>query len=138
MCLSIEIKRPDDVLSKGKHLGFEWVTVSNGRGYRCGYVRVPKGHPWHGSDNEEVPAIMHGGCTFAEADVSCDKPGDDDAWWIGFDCAHAGDAPDSSLKVKSSRRDTFLFNWPDDGIVRDQKYVESECRSICKQAAAAA
>ena len=130
MCLSIKINRPECVLSEGEHAGFKFTTVHNGGGFRCGYVRIPLGHPWHGLDYEQVephPAV-HGGLTFAEADVPCDADGPDNAWWLGFDCAHSGDATDPSLPGSSRF-------WRRDGTVRTQEYVENECRNLCEQAA---
>lgn len=129
MCLSVALHRPDDVLSKGEHLGFQWMTVHNCMGYRCGYIRLPQGHPWHGMDDCDVPADVHGGITFSEADEPCDAPGPDTDWWIGFDCAHAGDAPDPSLPGYRA----FLRSF---GTIRTQSYVEAECRRLCEQAAA--
>jgi hypothetical protein len=131
MCLSIAIERPDDVLAKGEHLGFEWMVIHNGSGYRCGYARVPLGHPWHGKGYDDLNVDVHGDLTFAEADVPCDAPGPDTDWWLGFDCVHLGDAPDLSLPIdESSLR---LRPWPGD-VVRTQEYVEAECRSLCQQA----
>ena len=133
MCLSIAINRPNDILAQGEHQGFEWMIVHNNMGYRCGYVRLPKGHPWHGKDWDEVSVDVHGGITFAEADVQCDKGGADDAWWLGFDCAHSGDAPDPSLPRENSRW-TALRSYE---VVHTQEYVERECRKLCEQAAEA-
>lgn len=45
MCLSIALERPEDVLAAGTHAGHEWQVIHNGSGYRCGYVKVPPGHP---------------------------------------------------------------------------------------------
>ena len=56
MCLSIMINRPDDVLAKGEHLGFEWTVIHNRMGYRCGYVKVPLSHPWHGKSYGDLYA----------------------------------------------------------------------------------
>lgn len=131
MCLSIAIHRPDHVLSRGEHAGFEWVVVHNGMGYRCGYVRVPVGHPWHGKSDCDVDCEVHGGLTFSEKDVDCDKGGPDDAWWHGFDCAHAWDLPDPSLP------NCRELSYGRDGEVRTQDFVEGECRSLCEQAAGA-
>jgi hypothetical protein len=129
MCLSIAVYRPGDVLGQGEHAGFEWMVVHNTMGYRCGYVRVPKGHPWHGKDDDsETFADVHGGITFAAPDEPCGK-GDDDAWWVGFDCAHAGDAPDPSLPGRTPRMRSLIS-----GVVRSQAYVEAECRRLCEQA----
>lgn len=137
MCLSIAINRPHHVLAKGEHLGFQWVVVHNGRGYRCGYVRVPLGHRWHGADYDDPHVDVHGGLTFAQPDVPCDAPGPDTDWWLGFDCAHFLDAPDPSLPLDPGVS-------PDSGpffegtVVRSQEYVEAQCRSLCEQAAAIA
>ncbi len=127
MCLSIAVHSPERVLSQGTHEGFDWVVVHNGCGYRCGYIRVMSGHPWHGKDWEEVDANVHGGLTFAQADEPCDNQGEDDGWWLGFNCAHAGDVPDPDLP--GERYTTGPI-----GVVRSQEYVENECRSLCEQA----
>lgn len=144
MCLSIAIELPDHVVSKGEHNGHEWVTVHNGQGYRCGYVRVPVGHPWHGKDYGDIIADVHGGLTFAEADVQCDAPGEDNAWWVGFDCAHLFDMPDLSLPFDDSESKAFairthqIIRSSKYGAQRTQEYVEQQCKLLCDQAAEAA
>lgn len=134
MCLSIQVDRPECVLSTGEHKGYEFVTVHNTMGFRCGYVRVPPGHPWHGKHYDAVDANAHGGITFADADKPCGKGGADNGWWIGFDCGHYDDAPDPSLPT--------IHKWSDGcwagGTIRTQEYAENECRSLCEQAALAA
>ena len=132
MCLSIAVARPDHVLATGTHRGYQWIVTHNTSGYRCGYLRLPKGHPWHGLGMLDIPVAVHGGITFAEADVECDAPGADDAWWIGFDCAHAGDAPDPSLPNEMPL-DLIGCLFSDD-VVRTQEYVETECRDLADQA----
>ncbi len=135
MCLSIKVKSPDHVLAEGTHAGHEWVVVHNGMGYRCGYVKVEPGHPWHGKDDSQLydegkAPEVHGGITFAQADVPCDKGGPDNGWWLGFDCAHSMDAQDPSLPTEHYMRSCG-------GMIRDQKYVEEQCRNLCVQAAEA-
>ena len=135
MCLSIAIHRPQYVLNSGVHAGLEWMVVQNGMGHRCGYVRVPVGHPWHGvgyNDVEPYPDV-HGGLTFAEPDEHCDKGGEDNAWWFGFDCAHAWDLPDPELEGYDER--FAYFNDPTSSI-KTQAYVERHCKNLCEQAAA--
>lgn len=134
MCLSIAIERPHDALATGSHAGFQWIVTNNGRGYRCGYVQIPPGHPWHGTGYDEITAKCHGGLTFSEPDVECGNGGADDAWWIGFDCAHSFDLGDPQLPGYSAR----LSYVGRDSVVRSQQYVEAECRSLCEQAKAAA
>lgn len=130
MCLSVKVARPNDVLAEGEHAGYQWTVTHNGMGFRCGYVRVPPGHPWHGKDYNDVYADVHGGLTFAKPDVKCGDGKEDDGYWLGFDCGHHSDAQDPTLP-----RD-HVYEWG--GEVRTQEYVESECRSLCEQAAAAA
>lgn len=54
-------------------------------GVWCGYVLVPRGHPWHGQRPWDIAARVHGGVTCAREHV---EPG---LWLVGFDCGHAFD-----------------------------------------------
>lgn len=145
MCLSIAIARPHDVLASGVHAGHEWVVTNNGRGYRCGYVKLGPGHPWYGKDDMTIhdepdggPRV-HGGITFAGPDVHCGKGGPDDGWWIGFDCNHYMDAADPSLPQGGVLNSiSGGMDVCSEYVVRTQEYVESECRGLCEQAAAVA
>lgn len=114
-----------NVLGRGSHAGHDWVVCANRMAYRCGYVRVPAGHPWHGKGYDDVVAEVHGGLTYANGS-------NDGAWWVGFDCAHAGDAPDPDLPAEYR----YPNSWGGD-VVRTQEYVKAECRSLCEQAASA-
>ena len=57
----------------------------------CGYVGIPKDHPYYGKDDYDLEGLLdvHGGVSFAAAPIEDEKH--KDLWWIGFDCAHAGD-----------------------------------------------
>lgn len=82
-----------------EHLGLPCIAHRGGAGAWCGYVAVPPGHPAHGKDygDEIFDALyVHGGLTYADKChrhiCHVPKPGEpDDVWWLGFDCAHAGD-----------------------------------------------
>jgi hypothetical protein len=145
MCNPVTTRNPRALLEKGIHEGFEWEVTSNGIGYRCGYVRIPGGHPWHGKhyDNVEPYPDVHGGLTFAQPDTDCGTGGEDNAWWLGFDCAHAGDAAD----------DACMDGYPDGGkrvreiedmypirgdTIKTTSYAVSECQRLADQAKAAA
>jgi hypothetical protein len=135
MCLSIAVHRPDNVLAKGEHMGYEWQVIHNGNGYRCGYVRVPAGHPWHGMSEDEIDCKVHGGLTFSANDLPCaqaDKP--EDGYWLGFDCCHCWDLPDPALPAT---RVVSFYDRDPRSAIRTQEYVEAECRSLCEQAAKA-
>jgi hypothetical protein len=75
--------------------GFACMILRGPVGALCGYLGVPKGHPWY--ENTEVePEGAHGGITYRN---KCQghichvpKPGmSDDVYWLGFDCAHCDD-----------------------------------------------
>ena len=138
MCNPVTTRHPDALLAKAIHEGFEWEVTNNGIGYRCGYVRIPPGHPWHGKgyDDLEPYPDVHGGVTFAEADTDCGKGGGDNAWWLGFDCAHAGDAADPSLPGRDGKplQPLYLLPHRDDDVIRMTAYVEAECLSLIDQA----
>lgn len=147
MCNPISTNHPELLITKGAHRGYEWEVTSNRMGYRCGYVRIPPGHPWHGKDYDSVEPYpdVHGGLTFADADIDCGKDGEDNAWWLGFDCAHAGDAPDPELPGgKTMMRHGYapatleqFADMYDQGyrdVVRSTDYVAAQCRGLAEQA----
>jgi hypothetical protein len=134
MCNPVSTAHPELLLAKGEDGDYEYEVTSNGIGYRCGYVRIPAGHPWHGHGHNDITPYpdVHGGLTFAEPDTRCGKGGPDDAWWLGFDCTHSGDAPDPELPGYHK-----LMECTGD-VIRTTGYVEAQCRLLIKQAKAAA
>lgn len=92
--------------------------------YRCGYVEVTKDSIFYGVTNErEVqPTIqksidgldVHGGVTFFDTIPWAEGSN----FFVGFDCAHAGDAT--------------RFN-PTGGVLRTLDYCIKECESLAKQ-----
>lgn len=66
---------------------------------------------------------VHGGLTYASGRApSSDIDG---LWWLGFDCAHAGDySPEYGAR-----------GFQTEGIYRNLGYVEGECRSLARQLA---
>jgi len=57
-------------------------------GTLCGYVGLSKSHPLFRQGYNEIEDMeVHGGLTFA--DFWDDE--NDGLWYLGFDCAHAGD-----------------------------------------------
>ena len=148
MCLSIAMQRPQHVLTPEiNHLGFDYQITKTARGYRCGYVKVKPGHPWFGKqyDFDLTDVDVHGRVTFTEFGTACPTHEAEEEWWIGFDCAHGGDAPDPELSERSV--DSVLDNpllsifglsdIGDNGHVWSQAEVIEECKSVCEQAAAA-
>ena len=77
--------------------------------------------------NMELLFDVHGSITFSG------KLKDFYGYWIGFDCAHSGDAKDFSLMSKEMRKS--YENWPDlvGDVVRTTDYVEQECKNLIDQ-----
>lgn len=87
----------------------------------CGYVALPAGHPHHGKNYDDIDVDVHGGLTWADNHAPNQQP--DGRWWIGFDCAHAGDlVPGMGASF-------------DGDVYRDINYVASECESLARQLA---
>lgn len=148
-------------LSHGVHMGYEWYTAHNELGYRNGYVRVTKSHPWFGKHMSMKPIVaidVHGGITYTEKGPPLFVPRFSYQWWLGFDCGHAGDAPDIDLipddvkaameivngaftlsrsTVPSEGLGSFFTFMHEQGVVRSQEYVEQECKRLAEQAFAA-
>lgn len=144
MCLRMQVESPDIVETHETYRGHEFVvTTGTGMGYRCGYVKVEKGHPWHGDG--EPDADVHGGITFTEHDVECSKDGEDSGYWLGFDCGHAWDAKDPDIISGEYRLRSFEDDYMErmycggglDGTIRSNGYVQRECKKLIDQAVAA-
>ncbi|HVJ44675.1 MAG TPA: hypothetical protein VM639_24470 [Dongiaceae bacterium] len=110
--------------------------VRNHSGVWCGYVGVSEGHPSFGKDYDDVPVDAHGGLTFAafcREDAGefgiCHVPEagrPHRIWWLGFDCAHAGDQTPAS----DARCGWAAFR---DDVYRDDAYVQAEVTQLARQ-----
>jgi hypothetical protein len=93
-------------------------------GHLCGYVWLPKGHPWNGVDCLEIERSMrshpHGGLTYSSP---CRDSGG--RWKIGFDCAHAGDIIPATSKRFSMAGDTY----------KDIAFVKTQVDALAASAA---
>ena len=91
------------------------VRNTNGKHW-CGYVGVPKSHPWFGKDYMDIKIgiPVHGGLTFAGNEPAGFSDPNMNWWFLGFDCAHHMDWSEFSP----------------DGIYRDLPYVWKEMLAI--------
>lgn len=110
----------------------------------CGYVGVPKSHPFFGRSVDDVNLDAHGGVNYAGACSGqichIPKPGEDDeVFWFGFDCAHAGDIwpfeplrllEDPPVNLFRENRGGF---WQ--GRYGDVAYVKAEVEALADQLA---
>ena len=72
----------------GTYRDFKWCVLFQSFGYRTAYVLVPTWHKVFEVDYNDIDIKCHGGLTYSSHKL-LDK--DFFGWWIGFDCAHAGD-----------------------------------------------
>jgi len=128
------------------HAGFRCLMTRGPMGHWCGYVGVPPGHPWHGTDYRHIEASVHGGITYAHACQGnvchVPPPGEpDDLWWVGFDCCHADDLSPVMLAIE--QMDSFKeMNRPFAEILKDRwqpryrpvPYVQAETSRLAEQA----
>lgn len=73
-------------LAEGSVGEYKWMVLSFGT-HPCGYVSVPRNHPFCGQAYWEIDdkIVVHGGLTFSG------KMRDSDDFWVGWDYAHAND-----------------------------------------------
>jgi len=130
-----------------RYNGLDCLIVRNERMFNlCGYVALPKAHPFHKKGYDDMGYDVHGGLTYSDL---CDDhrichATDDDkaekAFWIGFDCAHGGDfVPGLEIVDRMIREKT---NSPfSQGILksksytkyRDIEYVTKEIKDLVRQ-----
>lgn len=88
---------------------------------------------------KEIPALdilfdVHGSVTYA--DHSPEYPVEnEDLWWFGFDCSHAGDAPDVialAIYYPEVSIDTLRYSGASDEV-RSLEYCKEECLNLSKQ-----
>jgi hypothetical protein len=100
-------------------------------GALCGYVRVPKGHPFYRrkySGRIERLVQVHGGVTFSGRPTRW-TGGKLRGHWFGFDCAHAWDfMPYMGLPYMG-----FLPGVARDSTYRDLSFVRPQVEAMAKQ-----
>lgn len=83
---------------------------------------------------------VHGGITFADFlestecrfDPQVDEVGEE-LWYIGFDCAHAGDGKITQLDDEGNIiHDPYSFSYPGD-VVRTLEFVQDHCERLAEQ-----
>ena len=85
-------------------------------GHLCGYVTLTPDNDFFEKDYDDIPAVCHGGLTYAS--------GQGDKWVIGFDCAHYGD-------LQPFYTDQSIYGGT--GTYKNMEFVTKECESICEQ-----
>jgi hypothetical protein len=114
--------------------GLACLIVRNGLGTLCGYVGVPRQHPWYGAGLEAIEdrVSVHGGLTYSAPcrDHICHSD-PTPVHWFGFDCSHYGDL----IPGKGALSALFPFPTLDDGTYRTIGYVKAETERLARQLA---
>jgi hypothetical protein len=138
MCLPVS---PYKIEKEWEHAGLKCAVTQNRQAMnRCGYVRVPPGHPAHGKE-DELNVDVHGGLTFSRIEPCAHEDGT--GWWLGFDCAHSGDSmldpniarEDLPIDMRSYYDIHHKYPWPDGEHYWTQSEVEAECEFLAEQLA---
>ena len=118
-----------------EYQGYMCVVLLQRLGHRCGYVGLKDDDPRYGKKYGKLDKIeCHGGLTYSAGHLLADVPRG--MWWIGFDCAHAWDAPDIEAVREifgefDAERAAICYNHG--APIRTREYVEAECRNIVDQ-----
>jgi hypothetical protein len=118
---------PDEAEWIHEESGFPCLALRNqSHGNWCGYFGVPKGHPWHSTEGDDVQTnwgITFSGLYVSPGIVSSYKRRPEDPanllavkpeeafvgyWFLGFDCAHAGDLIPAIRKLMAGRNRSYL------------------------------
>jgi hypothetical protein len=134
------------------HAGFACFVKRNHHGNLCGYVGVPCEHPAYGKGDDNLDLYCHGGITYANRCQGelCHVPVPgmpDDVWWLGFDCAHAGDlSPGLNARLRETRAQAIEHGAPwalafdptpfeREDVYRALPYVRAQCEHLAEQLA---
>lgn len=132
---------PDKVQWQDEATGLPCLIVRGPSGGLCGYVGVSPGHRYYGVDYGDIAVRVHGGLTFAgacqgkeyESRGVCHVPGEGDpdhVYWLGFDCAHAGDLSPAHANVLAA---FGLATFTTDDQYRNIDYVKAEVAQMAQQ-----
>lgn len=94
-------------------------------------------HSWSDEkDNFMAPDIVfnvHGGITFSGEGRAGFPLMMKNVWWYGFDCAHAGDAPDLDRIKDPSLREIMERHPIESDVIRTLEYCIEECERLADQ-----
>ena len=128
--------------------GLRCLVLRGHSGSLCGYVRIPRMHPWYRIDYSgvclerpsckdkwcghtlEASIEVHGGLTFSGGPFG--TPRWWGGWWIGFDCNHLHDlAPGMEAQIRKLQGSKPP--WQEGNVYRDMAYVTAEVCSMADQ-----
>lgn len=94
-------------------------------GYWCGYVKVPKNHPFYSKEGYDIDVSCHHGVTYNEM-INEDR-------WIGFDCAHCFDVVPTITKMMKEKEMSAKYPLYEIASYKTQEYAKQVCRDMADQ-----
>ena len=123
--------------SEFEYKGYTCVVLAQRLGHRCGYIGFNKENLFYEKDYDDMCEIdVHGGLTYAGGGSNSKYPIESDLWWVGFDCAHGGDAKDLNIIRELNDENehlNFLLSMSNYGTVKSLEYCIQECRNVVNQ-----
>jgi hypothetical protein len=123
--------------------GYRAIVVFNKTGHRCGYVEIPRSHPYYEKEYSDIDVNVHGGLTFSSYSGGMPYAVPEGFWVLGFDCIHYGDAIDletykkySDMGYISKTKEDLLYTLNEiftDSVIRTLDFVVAECESLATQ-----
>lgn len=129
------LDEPDAVIYKEQ--GLLCAALRNKLGNWCGYVGLPRGHPYFGLGvhSDDLTLECHGGLNYADDSIGyIAREIFPDTWWLGFDTCHFGDllVYEYDFGIKSSGLNPFTGA---PGIYRDLDYIKGQLSRMAKECA---
>lgn len=122
-----------------EYLGYECKIVFRDWGGRCGYIKIPKDHPFYYESYDFCNKFVdcHGGLTFAG--IFLDDEESTTGSWVGFDCCHCEDKIDIEA-CKEYFPDAYSNDWyaawesfNDWRVTRTKEFCEEELKRLALQ-----
>lgn len=121
-----ELIKREGNLKEFVHNGFNCKIVRvhpESTGHLCGYVKIPISHKLYGMSYDDIEILYdyevpsHAGLTFSGSIK-------EEGYWIGFDCAHAGDL------LPCSHGGYFEMSIMHGDVYRDMEFVEARLKEL--------
>ncbi len=110
-----------ELLEYNTYKGYNYAVVSQGV-FPCGYVEIPKDHPYYQKSYGECDISCHGGLTFSgQLGDHLNLP--TNTFWLGWDYGHYGDLMGFDLK----------FHGIGFGNAYTTEDVVCECKKVIEQ-----
>ncbi len=122
-----------------EYLGYECKIIFRDWGGRCGYIKIPKDHPFYNESYDFCNQFVdcHGSLTYAGILLNDEES--TNGSWVGFDCGHCDDGLDIEASKKyfpDVHSDGWYETWNrlnEGSVVRTKEFCEEELKRLALQ-----